>query len=134
MGPRTTAGFSSWRFMESVGKHEASDCKISEKHFLNSPCLISSVRGHRDSNLLNRMLKIERRCKLWNLSYFRGMIVDNGGERLSLLTSVTICYFISKLLCSSGLFRNIRCCCLLVGPQVVPASATSSLVSLAQFT
>jgi len=45
MGPRTTAGCSSWRFMESVGGDEASDCKRSMKFFLNSSCLISSVRG-----------------------------------------------------------------------------------------
>ena len=86
-----------------------------------------------DSDLLNLMLKIKGRCELWDLSYFRGMFVDNGREGLSLLTSVNICYYISRLLCSSGVIRNIRCCCLLVGPQVVPASATNSFVPLAQF-
>jgi len=61
------------------------------------------------------------------------MIVDNGKEGLSLITSVTVFYFISRLLCSVGLLRNIRCYCLFVGPQVIPASAATNLVSLSQF-
>jgi hypothetical protein len=36
--------------------------------------------GHRDSDLLNLVLKIKGRCKLWNFSYFRNM-VDLGGYR-----------------------------------------------------
>jgi hypothetical protein len=61
------------------------------------------------------------------------MTLDYGREGLVLLTSVTVCYFISELLYSSGLLRNIVCCCLFLGPQVVPALAATSLVSLAQF-
>jgi hypothetical protein len=60
------------------------------------------------------------------------MIVDNGREGLSLLTSVAIYYFIRRLLCSSGLLRNIRCCCLFFRPQVIPTSTAASLFSLAQ--
>jgi len=77
------------------------------------------------------MLKIKRRCKLWDLFYFRDMIVDNGREGLGLLTFVAIYYLISRLLYSSGLLGNIRCFCLFVGPQVIPASTATSLVSLA---
>jgi hypothetical protein len=61
------------------------------------------------------------------------MIVDSGRERLSLLTSVSVCCSTSRFLCSSGPLRNIRCCPSFVGPQVVPTSAAANLVSLAQF-
>jgi hypothetical protein len=90
-------------------------------------------QGDMDSDLLNFMLEIERRCKFQDFSYFGNMNLDYGREGLGILTSVIVLYFISKFLCSSGLLRKIRGYCLSLRPQIIPASATTSLVSLAQF-
>jgi hypothetical protein len=102
--------------MESEERHEASDCKISEKHFLKFAMFNQLSEGHRDFDRLNLMLKTKRRCRLQNFFYFRNMIMDNGGGDLSFLTSVIICFFISRSLCSNGLLGNIRRCHLFIRP------------------
>jgi hypothetical protein len=71
--------------------------------------------GHRDSDFLNLMLEIKRRCRLWEFSNFGNMTLDNWREGLGLLTSVIVCYFISRPLCSGGQLRNIRRCFPFVG-------------------
>jgi hypothetical protein len=88
-------------------------------------------QGYRDSDLLNFMLEIKRRCKLRDFSYLENMTLDYGREGSGLLTSVTVSYLIRRLLYSSGWLRNIRCHYLFLRPQIIPALATTSLVSLA---
>jgi hypothetical protein len=73
------------------------------------------IKGHRDPDFLNFMLKVKRRCELWDFPYFRNMNLDPWREGLGLLTFVVVCHFISRFLRSSDLFRSIRCSCLLLG-------------------
>jgi hypothetical protein len=74
------------------GSLEASDYKSLREAFFQFIMFNQLSEGHRDSDLLDLMLEVKRRCRLWNFFYFRNMIVDSGREGLSLLTSVTVGY------------------------------------------